>query len=103
MEKPSVMLLVKFKSSLSFDEVTRVVNSRKDEFRALDGLLQKYYLQEPATQEYAGLYLWRSKKDFDSYKDSELRKTIAGAYETIGEPRIEVFNIFEVLRESEKI
>jgi heme-degrading monooxygenase HmoA len=96
--KPSLILLVKFKSPLSLEEVEKVIESRIDEFRALKGLQQKYYLQEPATQEYAGLYLWESKEDFDAYRDSELRATIAKAYQTEGEPRIEVFNVLRTLR-----
>ena len=99
MNQPSLILLVKFKSALSMEEVVKVVDSRIDEFRALKGLQQKYYLQEPATQEYAGLYLWDSKEDFLAYRDSELRATIAQAYQTVGEPRIEVFNVIKPLRE----
>ena len=99
MNQPSLILLVKFKSPLNLDEVTKVVDSRIDEFRALKGLQQKYYLQEPGTQEYAGLYLWESKEDFFAYRDSELRATIANAYQTEGEPRIEVFNVIKPLRE----
>ena len=99
MNQPSLILLVKFKSTLSMEEVVKVVDSRIDEFRALKGLQQKYYLQEPATQEYAGLYLWDSKEDFLAYRDSELRATIAQAYQTVGEPRIEVYNVIKPLRE----
>ncbi len=99
MNQPSLILLVKFKSPLNLDEVTKVVDSRIDEFRALKGLQQKYYLQEPGTQEYAGLYLWESKEDFFAYRDSELRATIAKAYQTEGEPRIEVFNVIKPLRD----
>ena len=99
MNQPSLILLVKFKSLLSFEEVIKVVDSRIDEFRALKGLQQKYYLQEPSTQEYAGLYLWESKEDFFAYRNSELRATIAKAYQTEGEPRIEVFNVVKPLRE----
>lgn len=99
MNNPSVILLVKFKSALTLDEVRAVVNSRKDDFRVLKGLHQKYYLQEPSTGEFAGLYLWESMEDFNSYKDSELRKTIASAYKTIGEPRIEVYKTIDVLRD----
>ena len=99
MNQPSLILLVKFKSLLSFEEVIKVVDSRIDEFKALKGLQQKYYLQEPSTQEYAGLYLWESKEDFLEYRDSELRATIAKAYQTEGEPRIEVFNVVKPLRE----
>jgi len=99
MSQPSYILLVKFKSRLSFEEVKKVIDSRIGEFRALKGLQQKYYLQEPATQAYAGLYLWESKEDFLAYRDSELRATIAKAYQTEGEPRIEVFTVVKPLRE----
>jgi heme-degrading monooxygenase HmoA len=98
MNQPSLILLVKFKSRLSFEEVVQVVDSRADEFRALKGLQQKYYLQDTATKEYAGLYLWESREDFLAYRDSKLRATIAKAYQTEGEPRIEVFNVIKPLR-----
>jgi heme-degrading monooxygenase HmoA len=99
MSNPSLILLVKFKSPLSLEEVEKVVDSRIEEFRALKGLQQKYYLQDLATQEYAGLYLWESKEAFEAYRDSELRATIAKAYQTEGEPRIELFNVLKPLRE----
>lgn len=99
MNRPSLILLVKFKSSLSLEEVEKVIDSRIDEFRALKGLQQKYYLQEPATQEYAGLYLWDTEEDFNAFRDSKLRATIAKAYQTEGEPRIELFNVIKPLRE----
>ena len=98
MNQPSLILLVKFKSRLSFEEVVKVVDSRADEFRVLKGLQQKYYLQDIATQEYAGLYLWESREDFLAYRDSELRATIAKAYQTDGEPRIEMFDVIRPLR-----
>jgi heme-degrading monooxygenase HmoA len=94
-----MVLLVKFKSSLSLDEVIAVIDSRVDEFRELNGLQQKYFLHEPATNEYAGLYLWESSEDFLVYRDSKLRATIASAYQTQGEPRIEMFDILKPLRE----
>ena len=98
MNQPTLILLVKFKSRLSYEEVLKVIDSRADEFRALKGLQQKYYLQDTATQEYAGLYLWESREDFLAYRDSELRATIAKAYQTEGEPRIEVFDVIKPLR-----
>ena len=99
MSKPALIILVKFKSPLTLEEVINVVDSRIDEFRSLKGLQQKYYLQEPATQEYAGLYLWDSKEDFLAFRDSELRATIAKAYQTKGDPRIEVFDVIKPLRD----
>jgi hypothetical protein len=44
MSQASLMLSIKFKSALSYDEVMKVVDSRIDQFRALKGLQQKYYL-----------------------------------------------------------
>ena len=99
MSQPALMLLVKFKSALSLEEVIKIADSRINEFRALKGLQQKYYLRDSATQEYAGLYLWESREDFLKYRDSELRKSIAKAYQVEGEPRIEVYSVFETLKE----
>lgn len=98
MSQSSVVLSVKFKSALSYDEVMEVVDSRIDQFRALKGLQQKYYLHEPATGEISGFYIWDSQEDFLAFRDSELRATIAKAYQTMGEPRIEVFNVIKPLR-----
>lgn len=98
MTPPALVLLVRFKSSLTLDEVISVVDERAPEFRALAGLQQKYYLQDPATGEYAGLYMWDSPQSLQSYRDSELRASIAEAYEVDGEPRVEVYRVMKPLR-----
>ncbi len=99
MSHPALVVLVRFKSSLSLEEVTVVAESRIDEFRALAGLQQKYYVQDAATGEYAGLYLWRSPEEFAAFRDSELRASIAEAYQVQGEPRIEVYRCLKALRD----
>ena len=99
MKKPALVLLVRLKSSLSHDEVNRIVEERAPEFRALSGLQQKYYLQDTQTGEFAGLYLWESGECLESYRNSELRASIAKAYKAEGEPRIEVYRVFKTLRE----
>jgi hypothetical protein len=99
MSHPALFLLVRFKSSLSLDEVMTVVNERAPEFRALAGLQQKYYLQDAASGEYAGLYLWKSPESLAEYRDSELRASIAKAYKTQGEPRVEVYKVLMPLRD----
>ena len=99
MAQPALIVLVKFRSPLSLQEVTDIINSRIDEFRVFPGLRQKYYMQDTATGEYAGLYLWESSDAFADFRDSELRATIADAYQTEGEPRIEVFNVIDTLRD----
>lgn len=99
MNEPTLALLVRFKSSLPFDEVIKVIEKRAPEFRALAGLQQKYYLQDAASGEYAGLYLWESPEALNAYRDSELRASIADAYQAEGEPRVEVYRVIKTLRE----
>jgi hypothetical protein len=97
---PALAVLVKFKSKLSIDDVMKVANERADDFRALGGLLQKYYLHDPASGEIGGLYLWDSAVSFDAYRKSELRATIGATYRTEGEPKVQVFQILMPLRET---
>jgi len=94
-----LVLLVRFKSPLPLDEVVKVANSRADEFRALPGLTQKYYVRDKATGEIGGLYLWDSEEAFDDYRSSELRATIAKAYRVEGAPRLDVLDVLMPLRE----
>jgi heme-degrading monooxygenase HmoA len=81
------------------EEVTRIMEERAPEFRALTGLQQKYYLHDAETDEVAGLYIWESTEGFADYRDSELRATIAQAYQAEGEPRIEVYRVLSTLRD----
>ena len=98
MSTPELLLHVRFRSALDLDEVTRVMEERAPDFAALEGLIQKYHLQDAQTGEYAGVYLWASKEAFTAYRDSELRASIAAAYRTEGEPRIEVYRVLRPLR-----
>jgi heme-degrading monooxygenase HmoA len=99
MSQPALILLVRFRSALSLEQLTKVAEERLPQFQALAGLQQKYYLQDAAAGEYAGLYLWQSPEDFSAYRDSELRATIAKAYQVEGEPRIEVYRVIKTLRD----
>jgi len=98
MNEPALTILVRFKSQLPLDEVVKVIEKRAPEFRALAGLQQKYYLRDESTGEYAGLYLWESPDAFESFRNSELRATIAQAYQVEGEPRVEVYKVIKTLR-----
>jgi hypothetical protein len=47
--------------------------------------------------------LWDSPEALDEYRKSELRASIAAAYNTTGAPDIQVLDVLMVLREGEKI
>lgn len=101
MSEPKLALLVRFRTQLSLDDVMKIANERAPEFRALAGLQQKYYLHDAATGEIGGLYLWDSQEALAEYRDSELRASIARAYQAEGEPRIEVYSVVKTLRGSD--
>jgi len=98
MKHPAVLLLVRVRTRLPLDEIMERAEKRMPEFRALGGLLQKYYVQDPETGEIGGLYLWESAEALAEYRESELRKTIAEAYEAEEEPRVEVLRVITPLR-----
>ncbi len=93
-----MILLIKFRSALSAAEVRRVMSERAPEFRALPGLLQKFYAYEPASGEYSGIYFWDSPASLRAFRESDLVRTIAGAYQVLGAPRVEVFDVVASLR-----
>ena len=87
-------------SELGRDEIERIMKERAPEFRAIEGLIQKYYLAdtgEPGV--YGGFYLWRSLDDVQQYRASELAATIAAAYQGVGAPDFNVFEIVMPLRD----
>lgn len=99
MNHPEIILLVRFKTALSIEEFAKVAQERSSDFEALEGLQQKYYLNETSSGEYAGLYLWKSPAALADYRDSELRASIAKAYQVQGEPQIEVYKVVKTLRD----
>jgi len=99
MSHTEVVMRVRFKSDLTLEQVTEIVEKRAPEFEALAGLQQKYYLQDVVSGEYAGLYVWGSLEALEEFRESELRATIAKAYQAHGDPDIEVYKVFKVLRD----
>ncbi|MFQ6028146.1 MAG: YdhR family protein [Dehalococcoidia bacterium] len=90
---------VKFKSGLSEDQARQVMEERAPQFRALPGLLQKYYVCDTQTGEYAGIYVWDSEESMNEFRQSELAKSIPMAYQAQGQPRIELLDVLMPLRE----
>jgi heme-degrading monooxygenase HmoA len=94
-----IIQVVKFKSALSDTEVERVMEERAPQYRALPGLIQKYYGHEKETGEFTGIYLWDSEKSIRDFRQSELAQSIPVAYKAQGSPRIELFDVVLQLRE----
>ena len=72
-----ILLTVKLRTSLSEDELLRIAHERAPEFRAIPGLIQKYYVRRDGPGEFGGVYLWDSMESLAAYRESDLAKSIA--------------------------
>jgi hypothetical protein len=96
--QPAILVTVKFKTSLTPEELEKRYKERLPEFRALPGLIQKYYLYDHSTDEWGGVYLWDSQASLDKYMGSDLRKSIPDVYQIVDAPRIETSTVIDTLR-----
>ncbi len=94
-----VIHIVKFKSGLSDTDAERIMKERMPQFHKLPGLMQKFYGREIGTGEFAGIYVWDSEESLAKFRESELARTIAAAYDAQGTPRIEAFEVLDQLRD----
>lgn len=95
---PALILTVRMRSKLPFERVMEIAEERAPEFEALPGLIQKYYFEDVETGEVGGCYLWESQEALAAYRESDLRASIAAAYEADGEPQVQVGRIVKQLR-----
>jgi len=93
------MQIVKLKTNLSEDRVLAMAHARAPEFRALRGLVQKYYVRREGEGEVAGVYLWDSMASLAAFRESDLAKSIAAAYQVVEAPVIEVGEVLFPLRD----
>lgn len=93
-----VIQIIKLKTNLSEEELLRRARGREPQFKAIQGLLQKYYAKIGPGQ-YGGIYVWDSADSLKSFRKSDLAASIPEAYELIEAPNIEIMDILFQLRE----
>ena len=93
-----IVQTVSFRSNLPEEELMRRAEERAPKFRAIPGLIQKYYVRGQGEGEYKGIYLWDSMESAMEYRTSELAKSIPAAYEVAEPPVIEVGEVMFPLR-----
>ena len=94
-----IIQVIKFESALSENEVLAVAKERVDQFRALPGLLQKYYVKVGQPNHYGGVYIWDSMESLNAFRESDLAASIPAAYKVMGPPSIEILDTLFQLRE----
>jgi hypothetical protein len=59
---------------ISEEQYEGQVESVAPAFAGLPGLVSKTWLADPETNTYGGIYLWRSRKAMETYKEGEIYK-----------------------------
>jgi len=98
-QQGTVMFIVRLKTKLTEEELIRRAKERAPQFRALDGLIQKYYIKTKNPGEFGGVYIWDSMESFEKYKESDLVKSIAASYEVTEAPTTELIDLMFELRD----
>jgi len=93
-----ILQIIKFKSGLTEEDVLKVAREREENFKAIPGLVQKYYIKLDQPGQYGGVYVWDSKESLQAYRGSELAASIPQAYKLIETPDIEVMEVMFQLR-----
>ncbi len=94
-----VVQTIRIKSDLSEDELLAVAQGRADRFRAIPGLLQKYYVRHDDPGCYGGVYLWDSKESMMAFMKTDLAANMSKAYEIVEGPSVEVSDVLFRLRD----
>lgn len=94
-----IIQIIKFKSSLSEDEVIKIARKREPQFQSIPGLVQKYYVKPIGNGYFGGIYVWDSKASLNEYRASELAASIPKAYGIIGSPEIEIMDLLFQLKD----
>jgi heme-degrading monooxygenase HmoA len=97
-----IVQFVKFKSGLSEPEIRQKIEERGPQFRVLPGLIQKYYVRDRSSGEWAGIYIWDSEKSMQDFRSSALARSTPEAYQVEGTPRTEIFDLVKPLRSAVK-
>lgn len=93
-----ILQVIKLKSNLPEEELLKKAREREPQFKEIPGLIQKYYVKTGQSGQYGGIYIWDSPEALQSYRESDLAKSIPEAYEIIEAPNIEIMDILFQLR-----
>ena len=94
-----ILQYVKLRTELSEEELLAIAEERAPQFRALPGLVQKYYVRRDGPGEFGGVYLWDSMESLAAFRESELAATIAQAYRVVEPPVVEIAEVLFPLRD----
>jgi heme-degrading monooxygenase HmoA len=93
-----IIQIVKLKTNLSQEVLMERAKEREPQFRAIPGLLQKYYVKLDEPGLFGGVYVWDSAESLQSFRLSPLAASIPAAYEVVQPPEVEMMDVLFQLR-----
>ncbi|MGA9269151.1 MAG: antibiotic biosynthesis monooxygenase [Lutimonas sp.] len=94
-----VVQIIKLKSDLPEKELMKRARERESHFKALPGLIQKYYVRRNEPGHYAGIYVWDSEESMHAFRQTDLAASIPEAYEIVEPPKVETLDMLFKLRD----
>ncbi len=94
-----IVQIVRLKSELPEDELLRIAEEREPQFKAIPGLLQKYYVKMGPPGHIGGIYVWDSEESLKAYRASDLAASIPEAYKVVEAPDVETLEVLFQLRD----
>jgi hypothetical protein len=91
------VVLILFKSDLPKNEVIKNFEVRADLYRAVPGLVQKYYVHDEATGHFGGIHVFDSHASAKAFLESDLVKSIGSAQKSHEPPTFRLLQVDLVL------
>lgn len=95
------LVFAMFESGLDHEEVTETMRQRAERFRAVDGLVQKYFVHDEANGRYGACFIFDSVASRDAYFESDLSAGVGEAYAITGTPEVTKAHLLFPLREAD--
>ncbi|TCP23772.1 putative monooxygenase ydhR [Scopulibacillus darangshiensis] len=87
------ILSMRFKSNKSPEELEQLSEEGFSKFRALKGLIEKYYIKNEETGEVGGIYLWENEKDLMEYIEGPIVKSLPERFGLEKPPSLEILDV----------
>lgn len=92
-------MILLFETGLKIDDLIKISNERFEKFLHVKGLLQKFYISDPNSNQVGGVYVFDSKENLVKFRESELSKSTSAAYKFLESSDVRFFNVSRTLRD----
>jgi heme-degrading monooxygenase HmoA len=91
-----IIHIVRFTSALPAERIQDLFTARAQQYTAVPGLLQKYYLRYHNGQ-HGGVYVWDSPDSMQAFRASKLSRSICDVYQ-VTESTLDIADVLLALR-----